>query len=222
MFQDQIELGVLLNHRDDVAADLLGQHDHLDVFVVLEAVADNRGLVVGDSQHRQQFGFRAGFQAELIRPAVLEDLFHYLALLVDLNRVDATVVVLVVVLGDGVLERLVHLTQAVLQNFPETDQDRQRDAPELKIVDQFLQVDGAAGILLRVDQQVAVFADREVPLAPAGYVVEFCRLRGGPSIGGLANGVVRDSGGGGHETSVSTDLASGASEKWRRPIMGAP
>ena len=119
-------------------------------------------------------------------------------------------------LGDGVLEGLVHLAQAVLQNFAEADQDRQRDAAELQLVDQFLEVDGAAGILVGVDQHVAVLADREVALAPTGDVVEFRRFRDGPAIGGLANGAVRESGGGGHETSVSTDLASGASEKWQR------
>ena len=142
MLQDQVQLGVLFDHRDDLPADLLGQHDHLDVLVVLEAVADDGRLVVGDGQHRQQLRLRAGFQAELVRPAVLEDFFHHLALLVDLDRIDAAVAALVAVLGDGVLKRLVHLAQAVLQNFAEADQDRQRDAAKLEIVDQFLQVDG--------------------------------------------------------------------------------
>ena len=65
-------------------------------------------------------------------------------------------------------------------------------------------------------QQVAVLADGEVAFAPTGDVVEFSGFRSGPSISGLANGAVRKSGGGGHETSVSTDLPSGASEKWFR------
>ena len=128
MLQDQVELGVLFDHRDDLAADLLGQHDHLDVFVVLEAVADDGRLVVGDGQHRQQLRLRTGFQAELVGPAVFEDFFHHLPLLVDLDRIHAAIAGLVVVLGDGVLERLVHLAQAVLQNFAEADQDGQRDA----------------------------------------------------------------------------------------------
>ena len=40
--QDQFQLRILLHHRDDLAAHLLGQHRHLDVFVVLESVADDR------------------------------------------------------------------------------------------------------------------------------------------------------------------------------------
>ena len=45
----------------------------------------------------------------------------------------------------------------------------------------------AAGILLGMDPQVAVLADREIALAPTGDVVELGGLRGGPAIGGLAN-----------------------------------
>jgi exosortase len=142
------------------------------------------------------------------------------ALLVDFDGVNAAVAVFITVLRDGVLERLMHLAQAVLQDFAETDQDRQRDAPELEIVHQFLEVDGAADILLRVDLQVTVLADGEVPLAPTRHVVEFCGLRGSPTVGGLANSAIRKSGGGGHETSVSTDLVSGASEKWQPWMVG--
>src|ERR1700674_5463398 len=155
----------------------------------------------------------------MVGAAEFEDLFHHLALLVNLDRVDAAVAVLVPVLGYGVLERLVHLAQAVLQDFAEADQNRQRNAPELQVVDQFLEVDGAAGILLGVDLQVAVLADREIALAPTGYVVEIRGLGRGPSIGGLANGAVSESGGG--QISVSTDLASRASKKDGPPRQGA-
>ena len=40
---------------DDVAADFLGQHYHLNVLIVLEPVAEDGSLVIGDSQHCQQF-----------------------------------------------------------------------------------------------------------------------------------------------------------------------
>ena len=46
---DQLQLGELLDDRDDVLADLAGQHRHLDELVVLEAVADDRRVVVGDA-----------------------------------------------------------------------------------------------------------------------------------------------------------------------------
>ena len=188
MLQDQVELGVLLDHRDDVAADLLGQHHHLDVFVVFEAVADDRRLVVGDGQHGQQFRLRSGFQAELVGPAVLENFFDHLALLVHLDRVNAAVAALVAVLGDGVLERLVHLAQAVLQDLAEADQDGQGDAAQLQIVRQLLQIDAALRIFGGVHPHVPVLADGEVALAPSGDVVQLGSVGGGPAVGWFADG----------------------------------
>ena len=90
---------------------------------------------------------------------------------------------------------------------------------QLEIVDQFLEVDAAAGVLVGVHPHVAVLADGKVALAPAGDVVELGCLGGGPPVGGLANRAVGKPGGG-HETSVSTDLVSGASEKWQPLRIG--
>ena len=144
MLLDQVELGVFFDHGNDSPADLRGQHHHLDVFVVLEAVADDGRVVVGDGQHGQQLRLRSGFQAELVRAAVFENFLHHLPLLVDLDRIHAAVVALVVVLRDGVLKCLMHFTQAVLQNLAEADQDRQRDSAQLQIVHQLLQIERAA------------------------------------------------------------------------------
>ena len=148
MLQDQIELGVLLDDRNDVAADLLGVHRHLDVLVVLEAVADDRRVVVGDRQHRQQFRLRAGFQSELVGLAVLEDLFDHLALLVHLDRKHAAVVALVAVLLDRVFERAVNLAETVLQNLAEANQNRRIDAAQDELVDQLFEIDAARALSL--------------------------------------------------------------------------
>ena len=104
---DQRQFGVFFNHRDDPAADLLGQHRHLDVFVVFEAVADDWRIVVGERHHRQQFGLRPGFQTELVRLAKLENLFHYLALLIHFNRINAAVLAVVFVFMNGSPEGIV-------------------------------------------------------------------------------------------------------------------
>ena len=212
MFQDQVELGVLFDDRDDLAADLLGQHHHLDVFVVLEAVADDGRFVVGDGQHGQQLGLRSGFEAELVGAAVLEDFFHHLALLIHLDRIHAAVAGLVIVLGDGVLEGLVHLAQAVFQNFAEADQDGQRDAAELQVVDQFLEIDAARGVLVGMHPHVAVRFDRKIAFAPTGDIVELARFGDGPAVGRFAHrsGLVGSYSC--HEASVSFESAGTASE----------
>ena len=46
-------------------------------------------------------GLRAGLEAVVVGPAELDDLLDDVAVLVDLDRVDAAVLALVAVLGDG-------------------------------------------------------------------------------------------------------------------------
>ena len=150
VLEDQVQLGVLLDHRDDLAADLLGQHRHLDVFVVLEAVADDGRLVVGQRHHGQQLGLGAGFQTELERLAEFEHLFDHLALLVDLDGINAAVAAVIFVLGDGGFKGAVDFAQAMLQNFGEADQDGQSDAAQHERVDQLLEIDRARRVLFGV------------------------------------------------------------------------
>ena len=144
IFEDQPQLGVLLDDRNDVAADLLGQHRRLDELGVLEAVADDRRVVVGDGDDGQQLRLAAGFEAEAVRPAEVEHLFDDLPLLIDLDRIDAAVAALVLVLGDGAVKRRVDLAEAVLEDVGEADQHRQADAAQLQPIDQLLQIDGAS------------------------------------------------------------------------------
>ena len=129
-----------------------------------------------------QLGLGAGFQAEAEGLAEFEDLFDHLALLVDLDGIDAAVAALVLVLGDGGLEGAVDFAEAVLQDVGEADEDGEVDAAQDQRVDQFLEVDGARGILLGVDEDVSVVAHRKVALAPTGDVVEVAGRLRGPSF----------------------------------------
>ena len=86
VFENQVQLGVFLDDRDDAPADLLRQHRHLDELGVLEAVADDRRVVVRERHDRQQLRLRARLEAEPILAAELEDLLDDLPLLIDLDR----------------------------------------------------------------------------------------------------------------------------------------
>ena len=145
---------VLFDHGDDVAADLEPQHRGFNELGVLEAVADDRRVVVGQRHDRQQFGLRARFQAEPVRPAEIEDLLDDLPLLVDLDRIDAAVSALVLVLRDGPLEGGVNLAEAVAKDVGEPDKHRQADAAQLKPIDQLLEVDGTGRVLGGMDLHV--------------------------------------------------------------------
>src|SRR5208283_426688 len=108
---------------------------------------------------------------------------------------------------------LMHLPQPVLENFPKPDQDGQGDAAQLEIVDQLLQVEAAVEVLVGVNPDVAVRANREIALAPAGNIVELPGFSGGPTVSRFPDrcgiGHFHSS----HEFSVSLVLTRRASEK---------
>ncbi len=165
----------------------LRKHHHLDVLVVLEAIADDRRIVVGDRKHSQQLRLGAGFEAEMIGAAETENFFDNLPLLIYLDRVNAAVAALIAVLADGEIECLVHLLQAMLQNVGKADQNRQRYSPPFEGVDELLQVNGSVRFLCGVNEQIAVLANREVPLAPTRDIVKLRRVIEGPSISRLTD-----------------------------------
>ncbi len=128
----------------------------------------------------------------MIGPAELEDFLHHLPLLVHLDRIHAAVIALVVVLGDGALERLVHFAQPVLEDFGEADQDGEPDAAQLEFFDQLAQIDAARRLFARMHPQVSVRADGEIALAPTGDIVEFAGVGDGPPLGWFVNGGFTD------------------------------
>ena len=172
VLQDQAELGVLLDDGDDRAPDLLGEHGHLDELGVLEAVADDRRVVVGLRGHREQLRLRAGLEAEAVLAAEIEHFFDDLPLLVDLDRVDTDVTAFVLVLGDGRLERVVDVAEPVPEDVPEADEHRDLNPAQLQMIGELLEVDGLRRVLGRMDQDVARRRDRKVALAPPIDLVE--------------------------------------------------
>ncbi len=180
--QHQPQLVEVLDHRDDRAAEL-GREDHgFDVAVVLEAVADDHALrrILGHGHDREQLGLRAGFQAEAEFLAVAVHLFDDEALLVHFDRVHRDVAVLVIVLGDGLRERLVQTRQAVMQDVREAHHDRRGEIARLQSLDHFEQVDLAFGRAIGPHHDVPGQVDAEVRLAPRSDLVQVERVLGVP------------------------------------------
>ncbi len=91
VFDDEFELGVFFDNGCDLAADFFGQHDHFNVFVVFEAVADDRRFVIGNGENGEEFGLGARFQTKLVSAAIAKDFLDNLALLIDFDGINATV-----------------------------------------------------------------------------------------------------------------------------------
>jgi hypothetical protein len=117
--ENQAEFRVFFDNRNDVAPDFERQHRRFDEFRVLEAVADDGRVVVGDGDDGEQFRLGPGLEPELVRPAEVEYFLHDLPLLIDLDRVDAAVAALVLVLGDGALECSVDVFEPMFQDVGE-------------------------------------------------------------------------------------------------------
>ncbi len=184
VLEDQVQLGELLDDRDDVAAHLLGEHHGLDVLGVLEAVAHDRRVVGRQRDHGEQLGLAAGFETELVRRAEVEDFLDDLALLVDLDRIHAAVAAVVLVLGDRRLEGVVDVGQPVLEDVAEANEERDRDAACLQVVDELLEVDGARRIFRGVNLDVPAGVDREVAFAPTRHFIELVGVGDAPSFTG--------------------------------------
>ena len=214
VLEDQPELGVLLDDRDDVAPDLLGEHRHLDELGVLEAVADDRRVVVRLGRHRQQLRLGAGLEAEAVLAAEIEHFLDDLPLLVHLDRVDADVAALVLVLGDRGLEGVVDVADAVAEDVAEPDEHRQLDAAQQQVVGELLQVDGARRVLGRVDEHMPGRGDREVALTPPLDLVELGRVADGKDLSRLPVAVTPRRGCA-HAIMIRQLLRS-AAQRWRK------
>ena len=123
----------------------------------------------------------------MIGLAKLEHLFDDLALLIYFDRIDTDVIAAIAVVGDRVLESLVHVAQPVLQDIGEADQDRKGDPAQLQLLDEFFQVDAALRLFGRMNLNVAVLAHREITFAPARHVIQLTCIDGRPALGGLPN-----------------------------------
>ncbi len=174
MAQDVAELGEVLDHRDDRAAELGREDDCLDVAVVLEAVADDQPLrrIAGHRHHGEKLGLRTALEPESEVGAAAIDLFDDEALLVDLDRKDGGVAVLVVVFGDGRGEGVVQRFQAVAQDVREAQHHRRREVACAEFLHDLVDVDLARAVAAGPADDVARGIDAEIAAAPGARRVE--------------------------------------------------
>ena len=108
----------------------------MDEFFILKAVTDDGGITtVGQRHHRKKFWLRASFKTELKRFAEIENLFNDLPLLINLDRVDATVLAFVIELFNRFLEGSMDFRNTMAQNISKANKDGKLDATRLQLVD---------------------------------------------------------------------------------------
>src|ERR1043166_2783822 len=101
----------------------------------------------------------------------LDDLFDHLAQLIDLDRKNPAVMILVTELGHRVLKRPIDRLDAIPQQILEPDDERKTEASLLGFVYDSEDVDRAAFFLEWPHLDVAGTVDREIAGAPAINVI---------------------------------------------------
>ena len=164
------------------AAETLREQRRLDVGAVLVAVADDQGARrVEHGEGDQQLGLAAGLEADVLRGAVLDDLLDDVALLVDLDRVDAAKAAVVAVLVDRLGEGRAQALHAARQDVGEAHQQRRAQAAVLEIEDQVEQVDARPLGAARTDLDVAAAVHREETGSPGGDIIQLQTVANSPA-----------------------------------------
>ena len=165
--------------------DSLAEEGEADVVVVLVAVADDERLgvlVEGEGDH--ELGLGAGFEAEVVVLAGVEDLLDDLAELVDLDGEDAAVFTLVGLLGDGLAEGFVEVDDAVAEQVLEADDHGGLQAHAERLFHDVHDADGTA-VAQRLDGDLAIGIDLVMAGTPAFEAVEILGFIDGPGGRGL-------------------------------------
>ena len=196
MFEDQRQLGKILDHRDDDAAELGGEDHGFNVAVILEPVADDDalGISFGHGHHGKQLRLRTDFKAKTELRAVAVHLFDYEALLIDLDREHRGVAILVVVLRDRIGERVVQVAQAVGENVGEPHHEWRAQIARLQAFDHFEEIDLAFRERVGPHHHVAGRIDAKVSGTPSLHLVQLERILDLPGLArrGLLDGVIHD------------------------------
>ena len=91
-FEDEVEFARHFQHQHNAQSHLLCLQRKVDEFLVLVAIADEVGLgIVHVGERGNELGLGTGFEAVMIFFPEFRDLLDDLALLVDLDRIDAAV-----------------------------------------------------------------------------------------------------------------------------------
>ena len=171
--EDLMEFLKLLNDEDHFLAELQAEQRGPDELVVLVAVTHDKALGIGmDRKRRDHLRFTARLDAEMILLARVDDLLDDLAKLVDLDRENAAVGVLVAALLDGLGKRLIQATDTIAKKIMATNQKGETQPSILGLSDQFHQVDLLTLAAPRPHGGMSRRVHDHVSLRPSLHVVE--------------------------------------------------
>ena len=177
---------VILDHRNDGAAEFRGDDDRLDVAVILESIADHQPVrrILRNRHDGEQFRLGADLEPKAEFPAVAVDFFDHQPLLIDLDREHGGIAVLVVIFRDRGAEGVSQMAKAVRQNIREANDHGRVQIARLESLHHLIEVYFSARLLVRTDDHMAFGVDGKVALAPRFDLVQVQRLADLPGVWG--------------------------------------
>ena len=174
-FQNQVQFVGGFKNQDGLETHLERREREIDELSVFVAVADQKGFRIAHiGQRGDQFGLGPGLESMVIGGAERDHVMDRLLLLVDFDREDAAIDILVGVIRDRLLKRLVDQADAVAQQVAEPQQQRQAHAAVVQAVNDVREIDAdRAGGIFQVDGREAVVRNRKVTLAPSADPIQF-------------------------------------------------
>src|SRR5690606_40098292 len=118
-----------------------------------------------------EFGFGAGLEAKVITGPFAEILLDHGTVLVDLHRIDAKVIALVIELADRLFESGLKFTDLAEKQLREPKQDRGVDVSLSQVVNNFFDVRGQVVVLGSFYDQVTFAVHPKITGAPVFYAV---------------------------------------------------
>ncbi len=171
---DEVQFVQFLDDHKDFFPQFLAHQGEPDEGLILVPVADEEGVgVVHNRQDGVQLRLGTGFQTDVVGTAELDYFLHHLALLVDLDGIDAEVVALVSVFLHGVVEGVGQVGDAGTQDIGKADQKGHGIALRLNVFDEKLEVDVVGAVGVGLDNEVSPVVDVEITRTPTVNVVMF-------------------------------------------------
>ena len=116
LFENNTQLGGSLDHKETFQAQLSSVQAKLDKFCIFVPITNDTGLTILQMRHGDnQFRLAARLKAVMILTAKLGNLFHHMALLIDLDRKDTAVLALVIHLADGFGKTFVEISDPLIE-----------------------------------------------------------------------------------------------------------
>src|ERR1051326_2184125 len=175
--EDVIQFVQLLDHDHDFLAHFRACKGELDELLILETVQHEQAVArLFERERGVEFGFRTGFEAEVVTRSFAKIFLNDRTLLVHLHRVNTHMRALVFKLPDRAAKRALKFSYLRGDQLRKAQQHGRGNASFGKVIDDLFEVRGARISLDGTDDKVSLAVYIKVASGPVFDSISFERL----------------------------------------------